>query len=364
LDFLGKRVLNTYVSKVVKPADADGPTPFLDMHFNNFFDPPEQKWHFFAWFRHFYTSAITLTPMPGPNIYFMGGANTGKTMTSQAIVGGAFGGMVDASHFLVHGGQFNSELFEAPLWCVDDDTTGESAAKQANFFAILKKMTANQRFTHNKKFEVACMVEWMGRIIITINMDYVSSRMLGPMDNTSMDKTCLFRCSKESKMVFPKRHELAEIIRTELPFWLRKLLVMEFPDYVIPDVRYGYKAYHEPTLLDQSHQSSRVAPFKELLIESLGEYFTMNPNETEWRGTANQLIRLLCSNMMNEHVMRSLRLEQIARYLEHIQREGLFRCTVVTGDLNTRIWCFFAPEKKGVSPALPEPPKVVNIFSK
>lgn len=365
LDFLGKRVLNTYINKVMKPAESDGPTPFLDAHFDNLFDPPEQKWHFLAWFKHYYISALQQMPMPGQNIFLMGGANVGKTFTMRGVVALAVGGFVDAADFLVHGGQFNSELFEAPLWCIDDETPGDSANKQAYFAAVLKKTTANQQFKHNKKFEVACMVEWMGRVSCTTNLDYVSSRMLGPMDNTSMDKTCLFKCVKDAKVEFPKRYELTQIINTELPFFLRKLLAMEFPAYVIPDVRFGYRAWHEPTLLDQSHQSSRVAPFKELLIESLGEHFATSPEEKEWRGTVTQLIRLITSNPLNDHVMRSLRLEQVSRYLEQIQREGLFRCTVITGDLNTRIWVFFAPEKKPpAAPAQIEAPKVVTIFSK
>lgn len=291
------------------------------------------------------------------------GTVTHNTLTSRGIIGAALGGFVDAADFLVHGAQFNSELFEAPLWCVDDETPGESAAKQANFFALLKKITANQQFKHNKKFEVATMVEWMGRILCTTNLDYVSSRMLGPMDNTSMDKTCLFRCRRDASFTFPKRHELTQIILAELPFFLRWLLAWEPPDCVIRDVRYGYRAFHEPSLLEQSHQSSRVAPFKELLIETLSEYFAGNPAELVWRGTVSQIIRLLHSNPLNDHVLRSLRLEQITRYLEQIQREDLFRCTVERGELNTRVWCFARFTAQPVIAAIPAAP-VINIFSK
>ena len=366
LDFNGKRVLNTYVNRAMKPAEFDGPSPFLDAHFDVLFDPYHQLDHFRAWWKHFYTAMLTLTPMPGQNIYLMGDTNVGKTMTLQLIVAMSVGGFCDASSFLVRGDPFNSDLFEAPLWCVDDETPGGSPTAQANFLAMLKKVTANQHFRHNKKFEISTLVEWMGRVGVAINLDFVSSRMLGPMDDGSRDKTNLFRCSKKPAVFFPSRHELVKIVTTELPFYLRRLLAWNPPDHVIRDTRYGYAAYHEPTLLDQSHQSSRTAPFKEILIEALSDYFAASPSEQVWRGTASQLIRLIHSNVLNEHVTRSMRLEQITRYLEQIQRENMLPCTVEKGQMNTRVWVF-ARFGELANPA-PQPeiaqPAIVNIFTK
>lgn len=346
LEFMGRRVLNTYVNRALKPADEltewgnAGKFPFLSIHFDNLFDPTIQKENFLAWVKHFYEAAINLRPMPGQNTYLMGGADVGKTLTSRAMVGRAVGGFVDASDFLLHGASFNSELFESPLWCVDDDNPGENSAKQASYFAMMKKVAANQQFKHNKKFEVSVMTEWAGRVICTTNLDYVSSRMLGPMDDTSMDKTNIFRCSKESKIIFPTRHELIKIIDRELPFFLRWLLDWSPPDYVKRHVRYGYAAYHEPTLLDQSHQSARTAPIKELLIDTLRDFFGQNPEATEWRGTVVQLLRLMLSNPLNDFILRSIRLEQVNRYLEQIQREKLLPCDAETGEMKTRTWIF------------------------
>jgi len=95
------------------------------------------------------------------------------------------------------------------------------------------------------------MTEWSGRALCTTNLDHVSSRMLGPCDDTSADKTNIFRCVSKSETIFPNRHKLANIIDRELSYFLRWLLDWVPPDFVIRDVRYGYRAYHEPTLLDQ-----------------------------------------------------------------------------------------------------------------
>lgn len=376
IDFMGRRVLNTYLHKVMNPAPAEdksewgdsGKFPFLSKLFENLFDPPSQLQYFLAWWKHFYLSGLEMAPMPGQNIYLMGGANVGKTLTNRNIIGRSVGGFSDCSNFLIRGEQFNSELFEVPLWCVDDETVGESNVAQSRFFATWKKIAANQQFKHNKKFEVSCMTEWMGRIICTTNLDHVSSRLLGPMDDTSMDKTSIFRCARESKIVFPTRYELAAIIETELPYLLRWLIDWEPPDYVPRDVRYGYGSFHENTLLDQSHQTSKSAPFKELLIEALLGFFNENPSEAVWRGTITQLLRLVYSNPLNDVATRGMKLEQVSRYLEQIQREGLLKCEIETGELKTRVWVFSRVEK--TLPVVVQPaPEVVaapplSIFSK
>lgn len=344
IEFMGRKILNTYrnraVSPSAEPATWPDDFPFLASLLTSIFDPQLQMNHFLAWWKHAYHAAIEQVPMPGQNIFIMGPAGIGKTLLNREIVARSLGGHVDASDFLINGGAFNSELFEAPVWSVDDETASESETTRQNFSAMLKKCTANHTFRHNRKFEVAAMVEWMGRIFCTTNLDYVSSRLLGSMDNTSQDKTSLFRCAQSVKLIFPHRTELLAMIISELPGFLRWLLDWSPPDYVIPDVRFGFRSYHESSLLDKSYQGSRSAPFKELLIESLIEYFEFHPDKTEWRGSVTQVIRLLHTNPLNEHVLRTMRLEQTSRYLEAIQREGLIQCTVESGAMKQRLWIF------------------------
>jgi hypothetical protein len=371
LDFNGKKIINTWVNQVMQPAEIitpwgpEGKFPFLSMFLENLFDPAAQLAFFLAWWKHFYTAAYTLLPMPGQNSFLMGPPGAGKTLLNRAVVGRSVGGFMDASDYLIHSGGFNSEMFEVALWSVDDETVGESSAKQALFHAMLKKTSANQQFKAHKKFEIPMLTEWMGRVIVTSNMDYISSRALGPMDNSSMDKTNIFRCAGSPKIIFPKRHQLSVIIDTELPYLLRWLLSWEPPEYVVRDTRYGFAAYHEPTLLEQAQHSGRGSSFKELLIEQLQGWFAANPAATAWKGTLVQLQRMLIDNPQNEFVMRSLRLEQTARYLETIQREGTLKCSVENGPLKTRIWVFYRFGNTEPSPELPLPPNPqTNQFNK
>lgn len=349
LTYQGKRVLNTYVNRPTLPAasvtDWGVEFPFLASLLDNIFDPAEQKVHFLAWWKHAYTCALEKRPLPGQNVFFMGGANIGKTFLNRGPVAESLGSFVDASDFLVRGATFNSELFESPLWCVDDECAGDSESSRQQFQNMLKKVTANQSFRFNKKFEVSSMLEWCGRVIITTNLDFVSSRMLGSMDNTSSDKTSLFKCAPRSKIQFPERADLVRIYRSELPFLLRWLLNWNPPSQCVPDVRFGYESYHEPSLLDQAHQGGKSASFQEILIDSLNEFFVSHPDQKEWRGSVTSLLRLLYFNPANEVIMRTMRMEQVSRYIENIQRGGTLKCSAETGDQKIRVWIFPRPEK-------------------
>ena len=359
--YKGEPVLNTYVHCIVRPAiewtpwGEKGGFPFLSRYFDALLEPHEQLIFLLAWFKHFYVSMLEMRPMAGQNVFLMGPAGAGKTLGSRRVFGAAVGGALDAGEFLTSRSNFNSQMFHKAYWGIDDETMGESSNTQTFFHAAIKKFTANQEFMSHKKYGQPTMTEWLGRIVVTANMDHVSSRCLGGMDNSSRDKTSLFRCSGEKKIVFPTKHVLEPLIDAELPYFLKFIVDLEVPDHVPRDVRYGFASYHEPALLDKAHQSGKSAPFKELLIEALAIHFNDNPSHPVWRGTTTALMRLMNANPHNDFVMRSMKLEQTNRYLEMIQREGLIKCGVETGPLKTRLWVFHRfDDTTTPAPAAPE----------
>lgn len=347
LMYQGRRVLNTVVNRAMKPAAEPQEWgvnfPNAAAMLDTMFDPIEQLAYFLAWWKYAYESALLLKPRPGQNTFLMGGTGIGKTLLNRQMVGASLGGFVDASDLLINKAQFNSEFFEAPLWCIDDETTSGDDRVRASFSAMLKKVTANQSFKFNKKFEVGAMIEWMGRVFVTLNPDFVSSRILGSMDNSSKDKTNLFKCVAEPVYKFTSREHTAEWVAKELPFLLRWLIDWEPPEHVTRDSRFGFKSYQELSLLDRATQGGTASAFKDLLRDELNSYFTLDQNKKEWRGTVTDMLRWLHSNPINEIVTRSLRLDQINRYLEFIQREGIVICKTETGASKQRIWIFPRP---------------------
>ena len=347
IDFMGDKVLNTFRNNVMKPAEEtsvwgpEGKFPWLSDHFDGLFNPQSQLKHFLAWFKHFYVSGINNVPAPGQCMFMVGGVCIGKTLTNRAIIGRAVGGFADASKLLVGEKSFTSMPLNFPMWCVDDETVSDSNQTQTIFAATIKKFVANQEFEHSKKFEVDVMTEWMGRIGVTLNSDYISSRALSTLDNSVLDKINVFRCADERKTPFPNRDTLAGIIARELPFFLRWLLDWKPEEAGIkPHSRFGYESFQEKSLLKQAEQSGKAAPFQELLVEVLHDYFTANPEQSEWRGTLTQLVRAIHSDPRNDSVFRSLRLDSAARYLDALHRAGALRVRCETGLHGSRLWIF------------------------
>jgi hypothetical protein len=228
-----------------------------------------------------------------------------------------------------------------PHWALDDDYPAGSVQSIGHVHMMFKKVAANQQFLCNTKFQNATMVEWMGRIGCTTNLDFVSSRIVGPLDNSSLDKTNLFHCTTNSQIEFPDRLEIRQMLDRELRNFLRWLIDWEPPAQVTRDSRYGYRSYQEPTLLDKTYQSSPTASFKEVLVEFLASYFQQEPEAKFWEGTVSMLLRNILTFQSNDLVLKSMKLEQTSRFLEQISREGGLKSEIIKGNHNSRIWKFY-----------------------
>lgn len=354
--FQGQPTLNTYFRKPIEPSAGsqvwgpNGTFRWASEYLTYLLVEEFPLHHWLAWWKYFYESAINYDPMPGQNCFFLGAPGCGKTLASRNLVGPSVGGYADASDFLVRGEHFNSYLFEVAHWSLDDDNPMNSTQAQARLRAIFKKTVANQQFLSNKKFENAAMVEWMGRIFCTTNLDFVSTRIIGPLDDSSLDKTNVYRCPSKANFPFPSRTEIVRIIAEELPRLLRWLLDWKVPDYIERDSRYGFKSYQEKSLMDHTHQTSFTASFNEILISFLQGWFASNPKATCWEGSVSILFKQLMAADCNEIILKSMKVEQVSRYLEQIQREGYFKIESRTGAHKTRLWKFHKEASSTTSP--------------
>lgn len=373
--YQGKRCLNTYSGKPLEPATGSqkfgpqGNFPFSSamlMHMLGF-ESEKQFWHFIAWWQHYYRAAIEWCPMPGQNIFIAGLAKSGKTYVNRNMVGVSVGGFVDASDYFLGISSFNAYMLEVAHWVLDDDTPSGSQSSIMKTAALLKKVAANQDILSNAKFLKQTMVAWSGRVGTTLNLDSFSTRVIPPMDDGTRNKTNIYRCNPVL-FNFPNRLEQARLTGAEMPFLCRWLLDVAVPDYIEKETRYGIMPYHDEALLDQAHQSQTIAPFKEVLIEVLSDYFGANPGVTEWKGTITQILRMLLADLKNEQILRGIKLEQSNRLLEQIQKEGLIECDFDTGKLKTRVWRFprsaFVVDNPIAPPSEPEATGAFNPFNK
>ena len=265
------------------------PYPWIRDYFTGYFDPDEQLDYFYAWLKRWYESALEGRMQPGQASFFAGVPNTGKTLLSNVILSRIFGGHIDASSFLSGEDNFNSHLFNSAVWAVDDVVPLTDNKSHLKFSALIKKMAANRTFSVREKYRVDKLVEWNGRVVVTCNTDPESIRILPDVDLSNRDKINLFRVAERDTFTFPR--DVADIIASELPLFLRWLLDWQPPVHVLGDTRYGVKTYCEHSLFEAARHSSSAYSFLEVLLK-----FFEGQVEDTWEGSATDLLTAMLSD--------------------------------------------------------------------
>jgi hypothetical protein len=180
-------------------------------------------------------------------------------------------------------------------------------------------------------------------------------RVLPALSEGMKEKVCFYRVADKSDrpvLVFPSQDEITKTLVNELPYFARFLMDFVIPEEFLAEARFGIRAYHDATLQEAARQSTRTATFFELLVTSLDTFFRDNSSAKEYGNTTTGIHRFIISNPFNQELLRALRVEQVGRYLEQVQREGLLPCYTKTVGGNLRSWVFprFAPLDLSVTP--------------
>jgi hypothetical protein len=350
-----KKMLNIYSCKPIEPATGaqkfgpQGDFPFMSAVLEELYSPePTQLARLLAWGSHLYSSFFHWDPRPGHTIISAGGKSTGKTLVNREFFGKLVGGFADAASWLIGGGNFTSLFLENPYLVLDDDSAVCSYETEQKLTGLVKKLVSNQAFEYSAKYIPSCMVEYIGRLGITVNLDYRSTRLVGSFDSAVLDKVMLFRCvEKMEKLKYPDRGEIERMLLRERPHFARYLLDYVAPDFVErdPENRFGFLHWHEPTLLAETHQSSRVAPFKEILIRALTNWFHENPDAAYYEGAQVDVFQLLRTLDTGTGMLRSMRETQLNANLEQVHRDKFLVSTFSTGANNIRLWRFERPKQ-------------------
>lgn len=339
----GKRMLNTSNLFVATPVPGqakwgpDGEFPWLSRYFDALLSTPEQLPFLMSWIAHAYQGALIQKPRQGQVIVLVGPPNIGKTFFSSAILSRLFGGCADAACFVTGNDNFGGDLFESGIWALDDNSYIDSSAAWKRFSEKLKAMAANSNHRYNQKFEKGGMVSWQGRIVVTANCDEESVRQIPATDLSNGQKLSLYRTVEKMPFKYSDFYTMGEILGREIPFFAAYLRDYVIPEHCVGDARYGVAAYHEPSLMEISHQSSPTYAFFEILHDWMTDYIKDHPKETFWEGTAHQLGKAIRVDPTADASMRSYNDIQVGRALASMKNSGRYQIEA-TRQHGLRLW--------------------------
>jgi len=278
--FQNKRILNTCRVEVMQPAAESSEYgekfPWIAEFLDLMLPEPEQKWTFLAWLQRAYLGGLNKNPSQGQAMFIAGDANAGKTFLATHVLSTllARGLHANPTLYLTGGSDFNEELYDSPLWCIDDATASSSEHERRKYTERLKQAVANREFMSYGKHKKPVSVEWMGRILVTCNDDSESVRILPELDMNNADKVIMLRAngkSGEFLNTVPKKQSCTDDqwrqqrVAEDLPHMAAFLRDWDPPEVALGSSRFGVKSYHHPYLVEKVREASPDQQATELI---------------------------------------------------------------------------------------------------
>lgn len=249
----------------------------------------DQLPHLMAWWKRFYQGGLERKPVLGQAIFTVGPVGCGKTLFQCNILAKAVGGHMDSTDFIVEGNQFSGAFVQKPIMSIDDSSPASDARRHSQYSARIKKIVANPHQYYNEKYASAGQITWLGRVMVSLNEDPESLRMLPDLQQSLMDKIMIFKVKRPS-FPFPESYEVDRIVDEELPHLLRWLLDWDIPEVLKGASRFGVMSYHHPSLHRQALESGHQYAFVEVLDLFLEDFHVAEPTTEGWTGTAADLL--------------------------------------------------------------------------
>lgn len=319
----GRKFLNTSTISLMPAAPVSGVWgenfPLIASVYDNVFAKPIYRDLFLAWFKRFYESAEEGELAPGQALALVGPIHCYKSWTIHKVLKPAMGGFADFSAMAAgEAGGFTSDVFESPLAVIDDARGASSEEKRNQYAAQIKKLVANPVHSYHKKFETPTEVSWAGRVVLALNDDPFSIRLMPNLEISNADKmVAVYMRSWED-------HPPAEVFKnlevTELPHFLAWLKDWNPPMCVVDEKgRYGIK----PIIADEVQERLFQTSTSYALQEKLCEWWARRPSserKSPFIGTASAILDELgnCFRSSPEqmrgvtHTILSVRLRELA----------------------------------------------------
>lgn len=296
--FNGKNYLNISNAKLW-PAALDEQEwgenfAWIANYLSSLFENEDSLLAFLCWAHVWVKSLHEGEPRKGHALFIIGPPGTGKTLLSTQILGRIVGGFAEATQFLVDGNQYNNSLFENALWTIDDAVAGADARAHAKFSAALKAVVANSTFHYEKKHGSAGDLSFSGRVVVTLNEDPNSLSIIPDTDHNLTDKIIIVRTGDTPADVAEKESDRYKVIEQELSAFVRFLIDFKIPDSVDSDKRFGFKAYHDPSTLEEARSATVGSTILEAVDTWRKLYSESADKDTfHWKGTASEMYAAL-----------------------------------------------------------------------
>jgi hypothetical protein len=287
--------LVTRSPKLITPAPPSKPDPehngfpLLHAMFAAMFadEAQDQRPYLYGWWQHTMQALYDGRPTRGMALVLCGPPAGGKTCLKDIIKRTCGDREVYPYAFMLGRDNFNKELTESVIWCVDDEVADTTRAGRARFGAEIKKIVANTAMRCRGMHRDGFTVEPLRRLIICTNDEPDKLEVLPEINDDIADKLLILRCSHAGDTVprgtESQKRALFDSLCAELPAFLHWLI----NDFALPDNllgRFGVTHYCHPDVYEAIHQISPERMFLDMLDRAL-----LFNNVGEWTGSTEAL---------------------------------------------------------------------------
>jgi len=340
VNLYGSRILNTSRLRRLEPVSKTQVEPSQDFPWlwdflTGLFDRRDLNSveFFLAWLKRAYRAVLEFEPLMGQCVFLCGPHNNGKTLLCAHIIKPLLGGvMANPYKYFVGETDFNSELFEAALWAMNDEDSPSDERAKRKLQVKLKAVTVNPEHTFHPKFQKKVSIPWTGRVFITLNDDPASVGILPEVNCNTADKLMFF-ASLPYAAEWGERRETEARIAAELPYFARWLLdIYKPPAEIVVGGRMGVKSFFDPRILALSEQQNYAYNLLELVATWCKDAPAFTDTDTDkWEGTPSDLLAHIA---MADHLVPLLRdwtVPKLAKSLTALARTNSSGITFVEG---------------------------------
>lgn len=299
VELWGRRFLNTVRPTTVRRSGDQQATaakfPWVWDFLSGRFADPLALHTLLAWLKRGHISITEHAALMGQIAFICGPRDSGKTLATLRIFTPVLGGYHRNPYdYFVGTSSFTDDLFEAPVWAINDEDAPANEAQRQKFIARLKAAAVNPEHTYHPKFCARITVPWQGRMIVTLNDDPTSVGILPEVNSNTADKILFFRASPYDKR-FPPNAVLERIIADELPHFVEFLHQWEEPEEVLENSRMGVRSYFDPVVLSMARHQHAAHNLQELLAKWISTAVYWTEGADTWEGTATDLLSDIAS---------------------------------------------------------------------